>query len=191
MLNKFLALIFITFIVSACNMVEEQPKAEITSKCTLNGSGDYKCVFTNRGKIEGSLCEYLLIGLSKIDDHAPTNNIINPSIYEELYIKTKQSIAKAKAEYEPKELNDFIKLINPLLIIVSYNRKSYAISDEFCSGLVRAGDVREINGTTLFNLKYKPIDICKDEFKIWTDICYFTSISSGKVKIEIQEEFNI
>lgn len=65
-------------------------KAEITSECTLGGTGDYQCNFENKGKKKDSTCIHMILGPKGVYE----GHIIFVSVKEEEYEKFRAQLDK-------------------------------------------------------------------------------------------------
>jgi len=181
MLNK----IALISIIGLCFNLVGCGKAKITSDCTLAGSGDYKCHFQNKGTAEGSTCVNLVLVKNQ-----NTNNLVGK--LSELGAELGTAISKASfrlemsSRGEKKEAYDDLKYAR-----LAFRSRGLHLSNEICSGLVKANDIREINGTVFFSeedvdWERRPVDICKGADS-WTEICSFKTVSPEEIKKFVQE----
>lgn len=85
-----------------------------------------------------------------------------------------------------KTINEYTQKNGMALAQAVLGTEGKGISREICSGLIKAGDVREINGFTTFSSpeqnELTPVSACNNSyFPSWTDICSFTAISSDEL----------
>lgn len=160
-------------------------KAEIASECSLAGNGDYKCNFKNKGSAEGSACEHLLLfkktgasGGFLFEGEALKNT------YEKL-----ASVIPAAAKKNGMTPDQFVHASgSPSFAAIVFAGKGQGLSNEICSGLVKGGDIREVNGTARFSPESRmPVDICISYNGSWTDTCGFSSISPDEVKKAVDQ----
>lgn len=197
MLNKILLWLIATIGLAACDMARDTSKAEINSKCTLSGGGEYKCIFSNKGKKESSLCEHLLISKKKVEAHnitfLPDISNENASDLENSISLAKDLLNKIKSTSTADDFKKFIEdpdnKVSYILKRNIYTKKGYALSEELCSGLVKAGDIREVSGSTRF-FGTVPMKICLKPDSDWTKACDFTSISAEEVNNEMYKVLN-
>lgn len=193
MLKLIFLFILIALNFTGCNMVSDSSKLEISSKCTLNGVGDYKCTFSNKGKKEGSLCEHMILSRKNND---PTKSFILDSEklianQAELVKIMQHEVDVIKKDFKNDDRDSKFKEIYHQLIVYTYGEKGLGISEEICSGLVKAGDIREVAGTVSFGMaSWPPIKLCVSNDG-WTDVCSFSTVSAGEMKKEIDTKFKL
>lgn len=223
-----------TVAMAGCDKAGISGEAKIISDCSLNGRGEYKCTFKNKGTAKGSLCEhivldakpgyrktfgivdggysdqghkevYLLVMQSsravaaisaKLDDVGPPesdirsqtddytkrdeNLLVNDGVDENAIANIMQEANKSGGD-----LSKYIAGQRVALAITVYERNRRGLSQtEICSGIVEAGDIREVSGLVLFGSDgLSPVDACHNPYgkQKWTDACSFTTVTVDKL----------
>lgn len=212
-------------------------ETKIVSDCSLNGRGEYKCTFKNKGAVKGSLCEHIVLDAkpgyrrifgivgggysgqqseqikrillpsmqssrklseftaeqgevgppknvihSQTDDYAKRdeNLLVNDELDKEAIANIRQEVNKSG-----RNLSQYIADHRVALAITVYERNRRGLSQtEICSGIVEAGNIREVSGLVLFGSDgLSPVDACHNPYgeQKWTDACSFTTVTVDKL----------
>ena len=203
-------------------------KAEISSDCSLNGQGEYKCNFKNKGNAKGSSCEHLVLRANPgfnlwfriYFDNDIFRYAIEPNIKNvgDALKKTGVSLAASSADIKNDEkisqemkaadasgalvrkqiekimqsvkssgehLDKYIADHRVALAVQIFGMDRRGLSQtEVCSGIVEAGDVKEVNGLALFGSEgLSPVDACFNPYgdRKWSDACSFTTVAVAEI----------
>lgn len=165
-------------------------KAEITSECTLSGGGDYKCNFKNTGTAEGSSCIRLMLyktpGAAGVFIPAEAAVIAGS---KEFVVTTLDAERARELEKIEGSLDDSAQKMGfSDFAAMAFLVNGVALSKEICSGLVKAGDIRDVNGFTHFLIGKTPVNMCLSIPRgSWGEVCSFSSISSDAVKSDVEK----
>lgn len=180
------ALVAITvgFSISGCG-----GKPEITSKCDVKGSGEFLCTYTNKGTAKGSVCGHLAIADDAFNHpillrYQKAANLVTErfgykfndsdmAVGRNAYGAGKD-LATYVAENPRKdapymqvamtpEYAEADKKIKAILAKLPQFNASQLSDHEICSGIVEAGDIKQVTGTVSFKGK-RPIQICSLSF---------------------------
>lgn len=169
---------------------KEQPrkdskKAEISSTCTLNGRGYTECTFKNSGSVKGSSCEY--IALMPIDVYQSTYfTVLKDGKLDEYLITAKKHFTDANNIRRVSSNDDLSNFVTALA-----SEKMMVSNNPICSGIVEAGDIRQVTGTTTYFVTYdQPFKICEHRGGAyeWTRICSFTTIPAETIIAMLNEK---
>lgn len=156
-------------VISGCG---KAGKPDISSDCNVEGNGDYHCTYNNKGTGDGGLCEYIVIR------SYPPTDLKDDGDYSIAF-----SFAEETGKFgvlEGKAREDFMNKISTILSSIpaeyTYDNIGYS-SKEVCSGIVKAGDVREMNGAVNFDGK-SPSDFCRR----WPQNCRVSTIPSSALE---------
>lgn len=171
----------ILFIVSLCIFsLVGCGKAEITTGCTLNGQGDATCTFKNSGKAKGSTCQHIAL-LPK--DGVRVNFFLGVEDAKGLIEAFRQELKKSKPIFKVEgDLPDGAITINSKNMIYS--------TRAVCSGIVEAGDVRQVAAFFKFFLDKSPAEICSNSIGGWADGCEFIMVPKEEVISLVQAKLN-
>lgn len=177
-------------------MVQQpESKPKITSSCSLDGLGHVACTYKNTGNAKGSTCEYIALvpkeGKTPKFSRGFKKNL--PAMLD--YRKA----SKALLTYVEKELIakkiDVVNTIvdDPELIANTmpslWSEKMAISSDEICSGIVEAGDIRQVTALIRFVTGSSPTNMCISyEGESWSDTCSFTTIPREGIVSMLNEE---
>lgn len=219
-----------TVAIAGCGKTGISEKTQIVSDCSLNGGGEYKCNYKNKGNAKGTLCEHFVLKANPghqrnfriyfADDSLRA--IVEPSrsssrAMDEYILKSKgrlegpsaedkdrdeKSMLSSKADYEPLErkwidgvmqsvknsgenLDKYITDHRVALAVQVFEMDHKGISQtEVCSGIVEAGDVKEVNGLAQFGSeRLSPVDACFNPYedRKWSDACGFVTIPVAEI----------
>lgn len=156
--------------------------ANITSTCTLSGAGLAKCTFSNSGNVKGSLCKYFVL--------VPTDNDDEKQFYKPLMFvligernrteKVMQNIQELKQKIALGKTNRKELLFSSFYL----NNENMLISDDpICSGLVEAGDIRQVTATPFFmgQSLHNSCSLSRGDRIPWNESCNFTTIDEEKI----------
>lgn len=172
-MKKIIAASLCLFTLVACG------KAEITSQCSLNGRGYAECTFKNSGKVKGSSCVYFALSPKAKGIHlfeylsAVDATTTNANLVRALQGEIRKSIAENEID-------------KSLISIGIFENGIRSVSgDEVCSGIVDAGDIRQVTATVNFVKGEDLSTTCGGQFagqgKSWADYCGFTTISKEEM----------
>lgn len=133
------------------------------TECAMNGEGMVTCRFMNTGRTKGSRCRYAYLKTQKI---GKLNNKYKDAELENILSGTREILLKNKYRVtgENLEYTYISAILNSDDIIFSKN--------EICSGLIEAGDVKEITEMMKFGDDgLTPNDLCKTETTNWNESC--------------------
>ena len=222
-----------TVAMAGCGKAGISGETKIVSDCSLNGRGEYKCTFKNKGTAKGSLCEHIVLDAkpgyrrtfgvvdggysgtlrdtslagmqmlrmvtemtAKRGDTGPNeevirgqtgdyakrdeNLLVNDGVDEEAIANIRQAVNKSGGD-----LSKYIADHRVALAVTVYERNRRGLSQtEICSGIVEAGDIREVSGLVLFGSDgLSPADACHNPYgdRKWTDACSFTTVTVDKL----------
>lgn len=168
------------FLVSLCiSLLVGCGKAEITSTCSLNGAGEAECTFKNSGKAKGSICEYIVLQQPS-KEKAPGMFTVLDLMYEEGRTEIKKKLKSVKAD-APIPIEG-IYLIS--------NKQRVFSNTEICSGIVEAGDIRQVKAFLAFmDMQNSPAKMCRDwTDRPWSDVCSFKTVSINEIVSLINEQ---
>jgi len=140
MLKRTLCLA-LTLTVIGCG---KPAKPDINSSYDVDNSGQVRVTFKNKGDAPGSVCERVM--LTEKAGIGDMREIVLPE-----WLKQAKRL-KDEGQKSGKSLEQIVEANRETLIKIFYFvQDGVMLSDrEFCSGLVQAGDVREVNGTLTF-----------------------------------------
>ncbi|MHB0925925.1 MAG: hypothetical protein ACYC1F_05420 [Gallionellaceae bacterium] len=220
-----------TVAMAGCGKAGISEETKIVSDCSLNGRGEYKCTFKNKGTAKGSLCEHIVLranpgyqryfgifpyfgdadykDIVKYSNAASrgllefvekNKNLIEPSLEDrakdEEFIQRKFGVnremelvwiekIKQAMKNSGKRLDEFIAHYRAALAVQAFEIDKKGLSQtEVCSGIVEAGDVREVNGLSLFGSEgISPSDACHNPYgdRKWTGACSFSTVSIAEI----------
>lgn len=173
-MKKFVVVGLCILTLVGCGKAEiaSSAKAKITSSCSLSGGGDAKCTFKNSGKVKGSACEYISL-IRKAGVNIPMFKHLGDQDIKDARQKAVNATKKEGLVNTENEL--------PYAITLAISNEDRIFSDgEVCSGIIEAGDIRQVTPTLSF-LGMRPSQLCENAVGGWTDGCDFTTISKDEV----------
>ena len=220
-----------TVAMVGCGKAGISEETKIVSDCSLNGRGEYKCNYKNKGDAKGSLCEHFVlhanpghkrnfrIYFANNDENRTIEELLRSSTreFQEYALKRtgkregpsvedkdrdEKSMLSSKSDFEPLErkwidgimqsvkssgenLDKYIAGHRAALAVQVFEMDHKGISQtEVCSGIVEAGDVREVNGLAQFGSQgLSPVDACFNPYgdRKWSEACGFTTVSVAEI----------
>ena len=185
------------FALSSCEKPQNKfiEKAElmpkITSTCSLNSLGKAECTFKNSGNVKGTSCEY--VALLPKEGKKPIYIKLYKSVHQ-IIIASKNLLKVTNAELAPKKVDVASTILNDSFLLNAtimslWSEKVIISSNEMCSGIVEAGDIRQVTNTIRF-FDYTPAGFC-DSYNgagDWMEQCSFTTISRDDIFSMLKEE---
>jgi len=165
---------------------EAAKKAEISSSCSLNGRSVIECTFKNAGNKKGSSCEKVVLMPRKNADYVPQLFTLLGSP------KVKSDLASLKIKLRGMLAAENRNTINPrdvAFVGILNSEKMVFADNEICSGIVEAGDIRQVSTTVSF-FNQSVNKICAGGSDAWSVICSFTTIPPEQVIAMMNEELN-
>jgi len=108
------------------------------------------------------------------------NLFVNDEMDERAIANIRQAVNKSGGD-----LSKYIADHRVALAVTVYERNRRGLSQtEICSGIVEAGDIREVSGLVLFGSDgLSPADACHNPYgdRKWTDACSFTTVTVDKL----------
>lgn len=217
--------------MTGCGKAGVSEETKIVSDCSLNGRGEYKCTFKNKGTAKSSLCEHVVLqanlgykrlfgifsdfGSNSYRDTIKSSKNSLKGVFEYV-IQNKGKLEGPSAEDKDRDeksmlrsedheslerrwaeknklamknsgerLDEFITHYRAVLAVETFEIDKKGLSQtEVCSGIVEAGDVKEVNGLALFGSEgLSPVDACFNPYgdRKWSDACSFTTISVTEI----------
>lgn len=161
-------------------------RAKITSKCTLSVGGLAECTFRNTGNAKGSLCEYVIL-TPKNSDYKPHNFRMATQKYVIEKIAILKQELREKIAIRSGNGKDILEKYTYVL-----NSENLTISDEpICSGLVEAGDIRQVTDTPFFmgnSLHNSCVNSWAAKSMRWHEDCNFSTVSEAEVILMLEKQ---
>lgn len=168
-------------LTSAC---DRSPVKSVEANCSLNGFGTAECTFKNPGSSTASVCGHIVL-------RSKNDGTLLAKLHRGLTDDFADKLTVLLRSTPSDKLEELPVLVRGVCASFAYSKASSIPTvvsfQEVCSGLIEAGDVRNVSATLSFGYapgmsQSSPYDLCKQlSGDGWPESCTFEFVSVDEV----------